>query len=293
MDALLATLPPLQYNVLVVDDEADVRSVTKLCLKNMKYKGVSVKVTEADSKAAAIKLLENNLGHPYVAAIIDVVMETDHAGLELVDYIRKTICNESMSIYLRTGQPGQAPEREVMETMSLDGYVLKTELTDEKLFTLTLASIKSTLRAWPYENAIGQLSLFKFGFYERKTFMERFDLAYQLADRLADGPKSTFAPGHYCNVLGKEYMSGDFKNADGSCKITPEVVAEMLAVAPDVESGPAQYRNYKELHSLYSQVSGTIWIGHVIEFTPEWKNVWVTFMQLFDHFVMNTKVLSE
>merc|ERR1712185_76297 len=112
-------------------------------------------------------------------------------------------------------------------------------------------------------------------------------MAYALADRLAEGPKSSFAPGHYCNTLGRVYMSGNFKNADGSCKITPEIQAEMLAIAPVAESGPAQYRHFKnEIHSLYSQVSGFIWIGHCIEFTPEWINTFITFWQLWDHFIM-------
>jgi CheY-like chemotaxis protein len=286
MDAFLDGSPGLQYNVLVVDDEADVRSVTKLCLKNMKYKGVPVKVTEADSKAAAIELVQNNLGHPYVAAIVDVVMESDHAGLELVDYIRNTIMNKSMSIFLRTGQPGQAPERDVMEKMEIDGYVLKTELTDEKLYSMTLASIKSTLRAWPYENALGQLSIFKFGCYERTKFIAQVDMLYELADRLADGPKSSFAPSHFFLCMGKKYSSGNGK------MITDETIGEMLAQPVDHESGPVQYRTYKELHQLYSQVSGTMWMGHCIEWTMEWKNAWTTFFQLFDHFVMTTKALT-
>ena len=38
--------------------------------------------------------------------LLDVVMETDSAGLELVDFIRKELRNETVRIILRTGQPG-------------------------------------------------------------------------------------------------------------------------------------------------------------------------------------------
>lgn len=284
LDKFIENAPPLQYNVLVVDDEEDVRAVTKLCLKSMKYKGTPVKVTEAASKAEAIELLKNNYGHSYVCAIVDVVMESDHAGLELVTHIRETLGNNSMSIFLRTGQPGQAPEREVMEKLGIDGYVLKTELTDDKLYTMTLASIKSTLRAWPYENAIGQLGLFRFGTYEKEAFMKQVDLAYSLADKLAD--KTSFASGHYFYCLGKTYSSGTGKMIDDATR------EQHLALPPMDTSGPCEYRCYKTTHSVYSKVSGCCWVGNVIEFTPEWISTWMTFFQIFDHFIMGTKALN-
>ena len=49
------------------------------------------------------------------AALIDVVMETDDAGLLLVEHIRKQMKNEMLRIIIRTGQPGAAPERYVIE----------------------------------------------------------------------------------------------------------------------------------------------------------------------------------
>jgi len=41
--------------------------------------------------------------------LLDVIMETDQAGLDLVEFIRDTLKNETVRIILRTGQPGQAP----------------------------------------------------------------------------------------------------------------------------------------------------------------------------------------
>lgn len=273
--------PGPRYNVLVVDDEEDIRKVTKLCLKSMTYMGYPVKVTEAASKAEAIELLKDNLGHPYCCALIDVVMESDHAGLELVDYIRKDIGNNAISIYLRTGQPGQAPEREVMEKQNIDGYVLKTDLTDEKLYSITLASIKSTLRAFPYVNGMNQLGLFSYGAYQKDAFLNRVDVAYKFADRLADKPGP--APGHYFSVFGKEYSSGT-----GSM-ITKDMIGEIMATPPVQTGGPIEYRCYKEVHVVSSSVSGVVYAGHTIDWTPEWKNTFISMFQIFDFFVMSSR----
>jgi signal transduction histidine kinase len=70
-------------------------------------------------------------------------METDAAGLDLVEYIRNEIRNETVRIILRTGQPGQAPERRVIVDYDINDYKAKTELTADKLFTSLTAALRS------------------------------------------------------------------------------------------------------------------------------------------------------
>ena len=70
-------------------------------------------------------------------------METTDAGLQLVKYIRETLQNPFVRIVLRTGQPGHAPEKEVIIRYEINDYKNKTELTDQKLFTLVTASLRS------------------------------------------------------------------------------------------------------------------------------------------------------
>lgn len=243
--------------------------------------GYPVKVTEAASKAEAIELLKNNLGHPYCCALIDVVMESDHAGLELVEYIRNDIKNNALNIYLRTGQPGQAPERQVMEKHNIDGYVLKTDLTDEKLYSITLASIKSTLRAFSYVNAVNQLGLFSYGAYQKDAFLARVDMAYKFADQMSDKPGP--APGHWFKVFDRKYNSGTGKD------INDEIIGELMAQPVERQQGPIEYRTYKEFHMLTSSVSGTMYVGHHILWIEEWRQIWVLFFQLFDHFIMQSR----
>ena len=82
--------------------------------------------------------------HPDIAAVLlDVIMETDAAGLDLVEYIRNEIKNETVRIILRTGQPGQAPERRVIVQYDINDYKAKTELTADKLFTSLTAALRS------------------------------------------------------------------------------------------------------------------------------------------------------
>src|SRR5919201_2868 len=77
------------------------------------------------------------------AVLLDVIMETDVAGLELVEFIRNEIKNETVRIILRTGQPGQAPERRVIVQYDINDYKAKTELTADKLFTSLTAALRS------------------------------------------------------------------------------------------------------------------------------------------------------
>src|SRR5207244_3435811 len=128
-----------EWQILLVDDEPDVLSVSKLAMRNFEVYGLPIRIHTAASKAEAIELLKqlNRLRHTVIAvAFIDVVMETDTAGLELCDYIRGTYDNKAMQLYIRTGQPGIAPERKVIDKYDINGYFTKTEMTADKLYTL-------------------------------------------------------------------------------------------------------------------------------------------------------------
>ena len=135
-----------EWPVLLVDDDPDVLAVSKLAMKSFEIDGVPIKLFTATSKDEAVKLLSGPLGStalPYVSvAFIDVVMETDHAGLELCRYIRETQMNRMTTIYVRTGQPGLAPERDVIDRYDINGYFSKAETTEDKLYSLVKAGIR-------------------------------------------------------------------------------------------------------------------------------------------------------
>lgn len=125
----------------MVDDEPAVHQVTRLALRNFVALGRPSELINALSAADAREQLRQ---HPDIAlALLDVVMETDTAGLDLVRYIREDLGNHLLRIVLRTGQPGQAPERTVMLNYDINDYKEKTELTSNKLFTTVLASLRT------------------------------------------------------------------------------------------------------------------------------------------------------
>ena len=138
-----------EFHVILVDDEPDVHEVSRLAMRNLLVYGLPVRLHSAMSKAEAIQVLNSlTLGRPDInmaaVALIDVVMETDHAGLELCDYIREEMKNRNLQIYLRTGQPGIAPERTVLDKYDIQGYIAKAEETETKLYTVIKAGVRNS-----------------------------------------------------------------------------------------------------------------------------------------------------
>ncbi|MCU7876130.1 MAG: DUF3369 domain-containing protein [Candidatus Thiodiazotropha sp. (ex Lucinoma borealis)] len=129
------------WRVLIVDDESDVHAVTELALDGLEYEGKCIKFGHTYSAIEARKYLEQ---HPdTVLVLLDVVMESDDAGLELVDFIRGTLDNRLIRIILRTGQPGHAPEREVILRYDINDYKEKVDLTSHKLFSSVISALRS------------------------------------------------------------------------------------------------------------------------------------------------------
>ena len=130
-----------KWKVAVIDDDQAVHEGTRFALSDYNLNGQTLEILSAYSAAEGRKLMQ---AHPDIAAVLlDVIMETDAAGLDLVEYIRNEIKNETVRIILRTGQPGQAPERRVIVQYDINDYKAKTELTADKLFTSLTAALRS------------------------------------------------------------------------------------------------------------------------------------------------------
>ena len=127
------------WKVLIVDDEEEVHAVTKLALEGFHLNERPLLFLDAYTGAESVELMRK---HPDVALILmDVVMENEHAGLNAVNEIRIGLANPFVRIVLRTGQPGQAPERDVVTRYDINDYKEKTELTAKKLFTVVYTSL--------------------------------------------------------------------------------------------------------------------------------------------------------
>lgn len=129
------------WRILIADDEPDVHRITRMVLSGFEFDGRQLEWLSAYSGAEACELMANN--DDIAIALLDVVMEEDHAGLNVARYIREQLHNRYTRIVLRTGQPGQAPEHDVIRNYDINDYKDKTELTTTKLNTLMYATLRS------------------------------------------------------------------------------------------------------------------------------------------------------
>ncbi|WP_094452668.1 DUF3369 domain-containing protein [Niveispirillum lacus] len=139
--AATAAVSPPAWLILIVDDDPEVHAMTRLVMKKFTYRGRPVEFLSAFSAEEALEILRHDPGIAMI--LLDVVMETDDAGLRLVPRIRDELGNSQVRIILRTGQPGQAPEDDVIHGYDINDYKAKTELTAQKLGTATVAALRS------------------------------------------------------------------------------------------------------------------------------------------------------
>jgi len=142
-DEVIQDTTPIQtpWKVLIVDDDPGVHDVTVLALKNLRVQNRPTSFTSVYSAKEARELLEHD--QSFAVALIDVVMESTHAGLELTQHIRKELLNPYLRIIIRTGQSGKAPEKFVIDNYDINDYKDKTELNADKLYSSVKIAIDS------------------------------------------------------------------------------------------------------------------------------------------------------
>jgi response regulator RpfG family c-di-GMP phosphodiesterase len=129
------------WKILIIDDEEDIHQVTKMALKRFSLDNRKLSFLNAYSAKEAKEILSKETDIALI--FLDVVMETDDAGLMLAKWIRLDLNNKFSRIVLRTGQPGQAPEEQVIVDYDINDYKEKTELDKKKLFTTVYSSLRA------------------------------------------------------------------------------------------------------------------------------------------------------
>ena len=129
------------WRVLIADDEPEVHTVTRMLLKDFVFAGRPLEFLSAATAAETRRIMADQPG--IAVLLLDVVMESDHAGLEVVRQIRQELGNAEVRIVLRTGQPGYAPEKQVVEDFDINDYREKTELTAQKLHTVMMSALRA------------------------------------------------------------------------------------------------------------------------------------------------------
>lgn len=129
------------WQLLVVDDDPDVHHATQLALRDLVIEGRGVQLIHAHSRAEALAQVQAQ--DDLAVILLDVVMESDDAGLQLVRDVRKTLHREAVRIILRTGQPGYAPELDTIRDYDINDYRTKSELTRVRLFTSLTTAVRA------------------------------------------------------------------------------------------------------------------------------------------------------
>jgi len=126
--------PKNTWCVLMVDDDAEVHTVTRLALRGYEFQGRSLEFISAYSGKEGQQVFQDRTD--IALALVDVVMERDQAGLELVDYVRHTLDNHRTRVVVRSGQPGVMQRQKDIAQYEIDDYREKTDLTIQKLRAL-------------------------------------------------------------------------------------------------------------------------------------------------------------
>jgi len=140
MDEVVNLLPD-RIPVLVVDDDETVIQVTRLVLSRFRFEDHALELICASSGKEAIQILSQR--DDIAIVLLDVVMETENSGFEVVSYIRDQLNYYTTRILLRTGQPGLAPERQVINEYDINDYIAKTEATTDRLNLAIINALRS------------------------------------------------------------------------------------------------------------------------------------------------------
>ncbi|MCB0064966.1 MAG: hypothetical protein KDE19_22735, partial [Caldilineaceae bacterium] len=175
---------PPAWTIMIVDDEPEVHQVTILALQRFTYAERPLHFISAYSATEAETLIA---AHSDVAIILlDVVMETNHAGLDFVHYLRKELKNKRTRIVLRTGQPGEAPEEAIIREYDINDYKTKTELTRQKLRTTILVSLRTYEQLLSFEANQTELETLYRRLSERNAELQRAKDVAEAASRAKD-----------------------------------------------------------------------------------------------------------
>lgn len=180
--AKMANQDKASWRVLIVDDEPDIHTVTQMALKYFEMENKKIEFLHAYSGLEAQEVVARE--EDIALIFLDVVMETDEAGLTFVKWLREEEKNLITRVVLRTGQPGQAPEEDVIMKYDINDYKQKSELNSTKLFTAVVTAFRAYRDLQSIEKSRNYERLYRQGLekviastsdvLERKTFKEFF-----------------------------------------------------------------------------------------------------------------------
>ncbi len=240
-----------RWSLLIVDDDHEVHATTRFALDDFTFDGCGLRFISAYSAAEARDILVRT---PDIAVVLlDVVMETDQAGLDLARTIRRELANPFIRIILRTGQPGQAPERDVLVHFDINDYKDKSELTAQKLFSAVLGAVRAYTQLTALEmNRLGleKILTASTSLFERRSITEFMDgVVLQIRSLISD------AQGALLCAVGERHFSGrieDVRIVAGDARFPLELGAPISRALPPAICGEIA-KAFEEGKSIYGE----------------------------------------
>jgi CheY-like chemotaxis protein len=240
------------WEVLIIDDEPDIHELTDLLLKKEQFYGLKLKLHHANSAQQAMELIKANPAFDITlgVALVDVVMETDHAGLDFCKFVREERRRETMSLILRTGQPGMAPPRAIVDKYDITSYLTKMEATADRLYML----MKLGLHRY-YEISLVQNRNYVMD-YLRAAATSKADMLAKLQGLLSSGPASQDYALHAAHDFFGEYYAGcgAFTNKADYLAIKNDLMAK---AAPQLTPHGNRIAVVDNYHVIQAKVLGT------------------------------------
>jgi PAS domain S-box-containing protein len=244
------------WKILIADDEEDVHILTKTVLKNFVYKNKTLEFISAYNSEQTLNVLKNN--DDIVLILLDVIMESDDAGLRVVKDIRENLNNQYIQIVLRTGQAGLVPETEVVMNYAINDYKEKTELTSKKLITTIVTALRSYENIRALNDSKTQIEFLN---SDLNKLVESLDKNV-IACKVDENANLRYVSSAFCKAFGyrKEELIGNSK----SMLIHPDFDKEVLQDLQDA------YKNKK------------VWHGEVMYRTKSGKTLWANVKRSFE-----------
>lgn len=223
-DNLIHSTRPVSkpWKVIIADDEEEVHIMTKMVMRKFQFQDRPMELLTAYSGEQTKALMQ---AHDDIAIVLlDVVMEHENSGLEVVKFIREELKNPFVRIILRTGQPGQAPQDDVIRNYDINDYKSKTELTVQKLYTAIIASLRSYTDMQLIDKNRKGLELIL------NQSRELFNLKDSQFDELILS--------HYRDLLGLEYQATEGISA---------MIIQQIAEVPFVVSGYGAFQKMADI----------------------------------------------
>ncbi len=213
------------WKIIIADDDREIHNVTRIVLNNYKFEGRGLFFISAFSGQETKHLIQKYSDTAII--LLDVVMETENAGLDVVRFIREGLNNHLVQILLRTGHPGQAPENKIILEYGINDYKSKVEITSQKLFTTITSMLRSYQLSYNYNRLNNELAkeLAKRRKAEESLQKARDTLELRVKERTSELEKT--------NWLLKQEIDGR-NRAEAALRISEEMARALLNATTDL-----------------------------------------------------------